>query len=122
MHRLILTGAAFGLCLSISGAGQTPSAADRAEKRLAELLQPGARFDGRGFATTPVRWSGRQAIEQPSVPLSVYRGLPPRPDAPPRKPARPQPLAEDQPLATSLEQPQPPKRVKFPVTPLLRLL
>jgi hypothetical protein len=121
-----LAWAALGVLLCGSSAfaagSKTLPATERAEKRLAELLRPGVRFDSTGLRTRPLRWPIPHALEQPAVPLSLYRGMPPHIELAEGKPTLPRPLAEGQPLVSYVEQPQPPKRVELPTGPLLRLL
>jgi hypothetical protein len=110
------------LPLPLLGSQVPSSATERAEKRLAELLHPGARFDGLGLRTRPIRWPASRAVEQPVLLLEVYRGTPPHQELVASKPLLPRPVSEGQPLVSYQDQPQPPKRVELPSNPLLRLL
>jgi hypothetical protein len=109
------------LLLPLALRAQAPTALARAEKRLAQLLQPSAGFESAGLRADPIRWPGPPALEQPSIPLSRYKCVPPRLALPDGKPVLPRPLAEGSPLADKREQPQPPRPVEMPTAPLLRL-
>jgi hypothetical protein len=113
---------ACALLLPLSAGAQPPTALARAEQRLAEVLRPGARFDSFGPRSGPVRWQAALILEQPTVPLSVYKGMPPLPDAPPRKPAAPRPPREEAPLLSFRQDAKVPARPELATAPLLRLL
>ena len=112
MHGHLL--ACLGLLLPLGhAAAQAAPAQERAQKRLAELVRPGAGFDSFGPRAEPVRWQAARALEQPSIPLPVYKGMPPPPDSPPRKEAAPRPPREEMPLVSFRNEPQPPRPVEL---------
>lgn len=120
MTRTLL---AFALLVPLSNLGaQTPSALERSQTRLVELMRFGSGFDSFGPRSGPLAWRAVLMLEQPTVPLSLYRGAPPQPEVPPGKLVAPRGPHEVMPLVSFRDEPKPPKRVELTTGPLLRLL
>src|SRR5581483_6698992 len=114
--RTIRVAIVVGLLPSVSALhAQEPSggknATRRAEDRLQAMLRFGAAFDS--LTSGPVRWPSPPALERVTVPLSLYRGLPPRPELPAGKVPLPHPLPELPPLVGYDAPPRAPRRVEF---------
>ena len=111
---------ALAVLCGVPSAGMAQTAV--VEKQLDALLRPAGKIDGVGPRDRPVAWPGPRAVEQPDVPLSIYRGTPPAPAAPAGKPVVPHPPAEPAPLAADFGTPRPPRATQRPTEPLVRLL
>ena len=113
------------VCFAIFNVGQAafaqPSAMDKAEKRLADLVLPGGTMGSPGFAAQPVQWKASPAVEDFSLPVRPYAVQPVRLPNPPRKDVKPRAVPEGQPLVSFKEQPKVPKDVELPTKPLIKL-
>ncbi len=100
---------------------QDPSATAKAEKRLADLLQPGGQMSTTGMRAKPLPTTGPRWIEQPATPNSAYQGLPPRVTNPPLKAVAPRSAAEGPALLGYRADPLLPRAIEMPALPSARV-
>ncbi|MBI3409893.1 MAG: hypothetical protein HY040_16260 [Planctomycetes bacterium] len=97
-----------------------PTASEKAARRLAELLVPGAGTSThflKELKTNQQTWW----IEHPQTPLPVFQGAPPRLVLPPKPTTAPPHPSEGMPLAQIRSEPAPPAAVALPTDPLIRI-
>lgn len=97
------------------------TAAEKAAQRLAELLTPGARTDDYRAATGPVSRSAPRQLNNPEVPLPVFKGVPPRLPLSPPQSVKPRNLPEAAPLVHFRADPVRPQAIELPAGPLVRV-
>jgi hypothetical protein len=97
-----------------------PGPAEKAAKRLAELLEPGAAKEV-PFASKPLPRRGSWWIEHPQAPLPVFQGTPPLLPPAPLQTAPPPHPREEAPLAGYRSEPPAPFAVALPEGSLVRL-
>jgi hypothetical protein len=97
------------------------TAAEKADKRLAELLAPGGGVPAVTFATRPLAWKASPVVEEIASPVKPYTGAIARLPRQPVKDVKPRPAPEGQPLVSYREQAKVPKEVELPTKPLIRL-
>lgn len=109
------------MLLGSLASAQEPSTANaRAERRLAELLTPGGRMNTTGMRAKPLSTAGPRWIEEPSTPIAIYQGLPPRVTNPPQKVVVPRSAAEGPALIGYRADPALPVAVVMPALPAAR--
>ncbi len=97
------------------------SAAEKAEKRLGELLTPGGGVAPPVFTAQPLAWKTSKALDRTDLPIRPYAGAPVRLPQPPVRAVKPRSAPEGTPLVSFREQPKGPKEVELPTKPLIRL-
>jgi hypothetical protein len=99
-------------------AGADETASDKATGRVQALLVPRSKA-GAASITTPQRWPGVRAVEQPQLPIAAYTGLPPQPPVvQSARPALPRTPPETQP---PIAQGPMPKPIEMPTKPVIQL-
>jgi hypothetical protein len=116
MKRLL----AFVCVVSLAGAASAQTAMDKAEKRLAALLAPGAGRPAVTFTTEPIAWKPSAAADIAS-PLKPFAGVTVRLPQAPAKEVKPRALPEPTPLVAFKDKSPKPKDVELPTKPLIRL-
>src|ERR1700722_8549694 len=107
------------LALHHPAAAQT--AIEKAEKRLAELLAPGSGMSAAPFARERRAWKASRTLDDFSLPIQPYAGVPVRLPQPQAKEVKPRSAPEGQPLVAYREEPVVPVQVKLPTKPLIKL-
>jgi hypothetical protein len=97
------------------------SAAETASRRLAELLTPGRESGNDGMPKGPIPRRSPGSLENPEVPLPVFKGTPPHLSLPGLKQAKPGNPPEEAPLSRFRSDPVKPEFVELPAGPLVRL-
>ncbi len=97
------------------------SAAEKAEKRLAELLSPGAGTTASGFTGKPMAWQAARIVSEIGLSIQPYAGTPVRLPMPPHKEVKPGALREEKPLLAYKDRTPVPVPVELPTTALIRL-
>ena len=96
-------------------------AAEKAEKRLAEMLAPGSNTTTATFASKPVVWKGTLTLEVIVLPVRPYVGVPARLPLPASANVKPRSAPERTPLVEFRDAPKAPKDVELETKPLIRL-
>lgn len=107
--------------LMIAQSAFAQPAAEKADKRLADLLAPGGTASAATFAARPLAWKTPRLLEEIYLPIKPYAGLPVRLAAPPRRDVKPGALRKATPLLAFQDRTAAPAPVELPATPLLRL-
>src|SRR5204863_600582 len=94
------------------------TAAEKADKRLADLLAPASKASLTGFAMKPLQWPPARTVVEISLPIKPYAGVPVRLPQPPRQEVKVRPPAEATPLVAYREPPVVPKLVELPAQAL----
>lgn len=97
-----------------------PTASEKAARRLAELMVPGAGASA-PFASVPKPRNPTWWIEHPQMPLPVFQGAPPRFVLPPKPTTALPHLSEGMPLARIHSDPVLPAAVVLPSDALIRI-
>ena len=114
---------ALGICVTLFGLQQTASAqtaTEKAEKRLADLLAPGG-GSAAALPALPLAWKASAAVEDIAARVKPFAGATVRLPQSPGKEVRPRAVPEGVPLVSYQDRSPPPKDVKLPTKPLIRL-
>lgn len=120
MKKIIALTLVAVLCRDLSAQAPT-SAQAKVERRLAELLTPGAKAIHDTLPSNLPPRKTPQSIEQPELPLKSAQLPPPAPPKPTGKPGQPRTLPEEAPLVRIFNQPEAPHAISMPAGPLVRL-
>lgn len=107
--------------LPASPAAFAQTAAEKAEKRLGELLAPGSGKAAVTFTTQPLAWKAATAVEDVAAPVKPYRGTPVRLPLAPIKEVKPRPVPEGRALVSHRDETTAPTLVQLPTKALIRL-
>lgn len=111
------------VCLGFLVACQIVSAqtaTEKAEKRLADLLAPGG-TSAAALPAQPLAWKASAAVEDIAARVKPFAGATVRLPQSPGKEVRPRAVPEGVPLVSYQDRSSPPKDVKLPTKPLIRL-
>jgi hypothetical protein len=95
--------------------------ADKAEKRLTELLAPGNSATAAASESKPVVWKQPKALDVFVLPIRPYVGTPLRLSPPASVAVKPRSAPEGTPLASYRDTPPPPGDIELETKPLIRL-
>jgi hypothetical protein len=116
MERLF----AIVIVLGLAGSASAQTAIEKAEKRLVELLAPGASIPAVTFTMAPIAWKPSAAVVI-DAPLKPFVGVTIRLPQAPVKEVKPRAVPDGRPLASFQDKSPKPKDVELATKPLIRL-
>jgi hypothetical protein len=117
MKRSIL----FVICMvGLPSYASAQTATEKAEKCLSELLAPGSP-KAAPFADRPATWRASRTLDDFSLPITPYAGVPVRLTQAPVKSVKPRSAPEATPLVAYREESAAPILVQLPTKPLLKV-
>jgi hypothetical protein len=96
------------------------TATEKAEKRLSELLAPGS-LKTAPFANRSAAWKPSRQLDEFSLPITPYAGVPVRLAQAPTREVRLRPAPEAAPLVAYRDEPAAPTALQLPTKPLLKV-
>jgi hypothetical protein len=120
VKRYLIGAVYLGLWVACQSAS-AQTATEKAEKRLADLLAPGGGTAAVTFTTQPLAWKASPAVEDIAPRVKPFAGATVRFPQAPGKEVKPRAVPEGVPLVAYQDKSPPPKDVKLPTKPLIRL-